>query len=80
MSENTRDALLIMGVGFIFIAYAVHDFVAGRMSVAISPRFGRRYAVEIDGEQQPVEFLIRVMLALVLGTALFSYGAYLLVG
>jgi hypothetical protein len=80
MNDNTRDALLIMGFGAFFIACAVYDFARGRMDGKLQHRWGFYYPVTIDGERQPIEFLIRVMIALVIGTGVFAYGCCKLVG
>ena len=80
MNENSQEALLLMGVGFLFIAGAVYDFARGRTDTPARHRWGFNYWASVEGEDKPIEFLIRVMITLLIGTAAFTVGAYKLIG
>jgi hypothetical protein len=79
MSDDVRGDWTLAAVGVLFVVAGVLDFFSGRTGAAYRDRCGLVHRVTIDGEQNPIQFLIRVMISLLVGTALITYAVWRLV-
>jgi hypothetical protein len=78
--SDVQGAWLVIGIGVFAILCALFDLHRGRTSASLKHRWGFRYSVDIDGEQNPIQFLARVMIAVLVGVALITYGVRKLLG
>ena len=78
--NDVEGAWVAIGIGVLAIILAVYDFVRGRTQASYRDRCGLAHYATIDGEQNPIQFLIRVMMSVLVGTGLITYGVWRLVG
>jgi hypothetical protein len=78
--NDVEGAWVAIGIGVVAILVGVFDFFRGRTSASYRDRCGWVHYATIDGEQNPIQFLIRVMMSVLIGTALITYGVWKLIG
>ena len=78
--NDVEGAWAAIGIGVLAILLGVFDFVRGRTRASYRDRCGLVHYATIDGEQNPIQFLIRVMMSILFGTGLITYGVWKLVG
>ncbi len=80
MENDVAPDWVFVAVGLLFVFDGVFALVSGRTRASYQDRCGLTHYVDVSGEQNPIQFLARVMLSLLIGTALISYGVYRMLG
>jgi hypothetical protein len=77
--DDVEGAWVLVAVGALFLLVGVFNFLSGRIRAGYRGPGGIGRSVDLDGEQHPIQFLVRVMIALLSGTGLITYGVWKLV-
>jgi hypothetical protein len=78
--SDTEGAWLVIGVGVLAILCALYDLHRGRTRASYRDRCGWIHTVDIDGERNPIQYLARVMITVLIGVGLITYGIRKLLG